>query len=126
MMDAMTTTIRASRIHGRGLFTTTPIGRGAVIDRGPVLPFLQDEAGSSELLERYAFDFDGSGLCLVLGAASLCNHSDDPNAEVDIDDVTRTYRLLTLRPLRRGEEVCIDYGAEYWEAHPGGTRPRRN
>jgi len=119
----MTTTIRASKIHGRGMFATTSIGRGAVIDRGPVLPFPEKEAGSSVLLERYAFDFDGTGRCLVLGAASLCNHADEPNAEVDIDDVAGTYRLLTLRPIRRGEEICIDYGHEYWVSQPVVGRP---
>jgi len=114
----MTTKIRTSKIHGRGMFATRALGRGTVLDRGPVLPFPEKEAGSSVLLDRYAFEFDAAGRCLVLGAASLCNHSEEPNAEVDIDETTATYRLVTLRAVRRGEEILVDYGPEYWAAHP--------
>jgi SET domain-containing protein len=117
-MVFVTTTIRSSPIHGRGMFATRRLERGTVLERGPVLPFPDEDAVNSVLVERYAFDFDGSERCLVLGAASLCNHSEEPNAEVDIDDETGTYRLLSLRRIRQGEEILIDYGPDYWAAQP--------
>lgn len=79
------------------------------------MEFLDNNDTKSKFVERYAFDFDGVQVCTVLGIASLCNHSDDANAEIEIDEERRTYRLLALRDIKRGEEILIDYGADYWQ-----------
>lgn len=114
----MTIKVAASSVHGRGVFATSRIERGSVVDRGFVLPFGEDEGGEATIIDRYAFDYDGTRRCLVLGMASLCNHDSEPNVEVEIDDERGTYRLLTTRVVRRGEELFVDYGEEYWE-QPG-------
>jgi SET domain-containing protein len=106
--------IAKSPIHGRGMFATGKINRGSVIDRGYVLPFSDDANSDSNLIDRYAFDYDGKNRCLVLGITSLCNHRFDANAEIEIDDDAGTYRLLAVRDIKRGEEIFVDYGDDYW------------
>lgn len=113
--------VSKSPIHGRGVFAVRRIETGRVVDRGYVLPFTDTEAGESSIIDRYAFDYDGTIECLVLGVASLCNHDEQANAEVEIDEEAGTYRLVALRPIERGEELLIDYGSEYWE-QPGVIR----
>lgn len=97
------------------MFAGGRLARGTVLDRGYVVEFLDDEDAKSNFVERYAFDFDGVQVCTVLGIASLCNHSAEANAEIEIDDERGTCRLLALRDIKRGEEIFIDYGAEYWQ-----------
>jgi SET domain-containing protein len=110
------TRISASPIHGRGMFATTTIRRGVVLEKGHVLPFDDEQARDAQIVDLYAFDFDGKGRCLVLGSASLCNHSDTPNVEVEIDETRSTYRLIAVRRIEHGEELFVDYGDAYWES----------
>lgn len=111
----MTVRIAKSPVHGRGMFATGRISRGTVLDRGYTVAF-DDVAGErAEIVDRYAFDYDGKRRCVVLGIASLCNHTLDANAEIEIDEERGTYRLIALRSIKRGEEIFIDYGDEYWQ-----------
>lgn len=113
------TRIGASPVHGRGMFATTAIRRGTVLEKGHVLPFDDKQARDAQIIDLYAFDFDGKGRCLVLGSASLCNHSNTPNVEVEIDETRSTYRLVAVRGIKRGEELFVDYGDAYWDSVSG-------
>ena len=110
------TRIGASPVHGRGMFAKSPIRKGTVLEKGHVLPFTDKQARDAQIIDLYAFDFDGKGRCLVLGSASLCNHSNTPNVEVEIDETRSTYRLVAARAIERGEELFVDYGDTYWES----------
>jgi hypothetical protein len=98
------------------MFATGAIRKGAVLEKGHVLPFVDKQARDAQIVDLYAFDFDGKGRCLVLGSASLCNHSNTPNVEVEIDETTATYRLVTTRSIESGEELFVDYGDAYWDS----------
>ncbi|MCX6713302.1 MAG: SET domain-containing protein [Candidatus Vogelbacteria bacterium] len=54
--------------------------------------------------------------------ARYINHSCRPNAEIEI----RQGRIFVLsrRKIKIGEEICYDYGEEYWDEHikPHGCR----
>ena len=113
------TRIGASPVHGLGMFATTAIRRGTVLEKGHVLPFDDKQARDAQIIDLYAFDFDGKGRCLVLGSASLCNHSNTPNVEVEIDETRSTYRLVAVRGIKRGEELFVDYGDAYWDSVSG-------
>ena len=51
---------------------------------------------------------------LVLGHGMLYNHSADPNVEY-VEDDPSTIQFRTLRAVRKGDELTIDYGEEWWE-----------
>jgi hypothetical protein len=111
----MTVKIRKSPVHGRGMFSTRKLGRGTVLDRGYTVALDEVPGEQSEVVDRYAFDYDGKRRCIILGMASLCNHKLDANAEIEIDENRGTYRLISLREIKRGEEIFIDYGEDYWQ-----------
>jgi SET domain-containing protein len=98
------------------MFAKSPIRKGTVLEKGHVLPFTDKQARDAQIIDLYAFDFDGKGRCLVLGSASLCNHSNTPNVEVEIDETRSTYRLVAARAIERGEELFVDYGDTYWDS----------
>lgn len=110
----MTVRIAKSPVHGRGMFATGRISRGTVLDRGYTVAFDDVPGERADILDRYAFDYDGKRRCVVLGIASLCNHKLDANAEIEIDEERGTYRLIARSAIKRGEEIFIDYGDEYW------------
>jgi SET domain-containing protein len=107
--------VKPSDIHGRGVFAVHEVPRGGLLENGELLPLPADEPGASCTIVNYVFELTRTRTCLLLGSVSLCNHSDSPNAEVEIDPTGGTYRLLALRKIRRGEEILIDYGKNYWE-----------
>ena len=52
------------------------------------------------------------------------NHdSDDPTHVIYVDAAGRAW-LLPVRDVRRGEEITIDYGAEYWVGRPAPVTTR--
>jgi hypothetical protein len=118
---SMRVKVANSKIHGRGVFTKTECRTGVVLDEGYVLPFNDEEGGDGSIVDRYAFRYGKEQGCLVLGVVSLCNHSKKPNAEIEIDEESGTYKLRSLRKLNKGEEIFVDYGRPYWEQL--GIRP---
>jgi uncharacterized protein len=106
----MALVVRPSRIHAVGVFTTTPIRRGARVVEysGPRLSpqeanRLYDGAPRTYLygLEDGKTVIDGEGLGAYL------NHSCDPNCE--IDEIRNRVWLLALRDIAAGEELVWDY-----------------
>lgn len=110
------TRVRTSPIHGRGVFAGEPVAARRVLERGHVLVLSPGEPMGEDSLNLYVFGFGRRLSCLLLGSSTLCNHSTNPNAEIEIDANERTYRLVALRRIERNEEILIDYGQEYWEA----------
>lgn len=105
-----------SKVHGRGLFMTASVLPGTLLDKGYVL-LAPGEEHACDLCDSYSFDNGKAGRCVALGVASLCNHSEEPNAEVVIDPGTGTYAMYAISGIEHGDEVFIDYGEEYWEHH---------
>ncbi|MFM7536781.1 MAG: SET domain-containing protein-lysine N-methyltransferase [Acidimicrobiales bacterium] len=106
-----------SPIHGRGVFTRVAAPRGAVLEAGAVVPYPIADGCGSPVLGCYSYRFDERTRCLALGLVTLCNHSPDANASMDIDTDAFTYRLVARQALSAGAEVFVDYG----EAAPGAS-----
>jgi SET domain-containing protein len=106
----MALVVRPSRIHSVGVFTTTPVRKGARIveyDGPRITPEeadrLYDHAPRTYLygLEDGKTVIDGEGLGAYL------NHSCDPNCE--IDEIKRRAWIFALRDIAAGEELLWDY-----------------
>jgi hypothetical protein len=99
--------------HGRGVFATRAFGVGEVVESCPTVELA--DADVSGRLNDYVFSSVNEGdVLLVLGLGMLFNHSPDPNLEYVQDDAS-TIVFQTVRKVRRGEELTIDYGDEWWE-----------
>ncbi|GAB7342173.1 hypothetical protein MBLNU457_g0429t2 [Dothideomycetes sp. NU457] len=102
---------------GRGIFASTAIPGGTIIETCPVLVLdRQENIDHIEKTDNWPSE-DASGKpittqAVVLGLGSMFNHSTaDQNVgwQRDVDKLLVTYR--TLRDIAVGEELCISYGS---------------
>ena len=106
---------------GRGVFAATDIATGEMVDAAVCVELIPSECDriAGTCLDDYYFhhpDDDERGL-LVLGLASLCNHSDDPNTETRYKHDAALGWIVVLkatRPIMRGEEVTRRYACSPW------------
>jgi uncharacterized protein len=102
--------------HGLGFFTLEPIPADQRIIEytGPVLTHEEaDEKGGKYLMnidEKYVID--GSSRSNI---ARYINHSCSPNAKAYTSGV-RVW-IWSLRAIKAGEEILIDYGKDYMDTH---------
>lgn len=109
--------VQPSKGKGRGVFATSRIRGGEVIEISPVLlvPKNEGETLSKTFLGHYMFQTDNHKHYVIgLGLTSMFNHDDQPNAEffVTVDSIT----VKALRGIPIGTEVTVDYGwgVEEW------------
>lgn len=94
--------VKASRIHGRGLFSSSPIEKGGYIGRFEGEPTTEND----EHVLWYEENGRWQGL-YVQNILRYINHSKDPNTEVVGRD------LFAVRQIKAGEELTFDYGEEW-------------
>jgi hypothetical protein len=70
---------------------------------------------NDEILRSHVMHYYGKQNCIMLGEATLVNHDDSPNCEVLIvlDKKLPKVVLIATRPIRKGEELTINYGPDY-------------
>jgi hypothetical protein len=105
--------VRKSPLGGRGVYANRSFKEGDVVETCPVLAGKDDEWGVST--EDYLFTTDDDTSVLPLGYGSLYNHRDDPSAIYDIDAKKKVMVVRAARPIRRGEEITVTYGDDWWD-----------
>ena len=109
--------VAKSRIAGLGVFAGRSFKKGELLEQAPILKLVQPD----QVLEDYVFS--ENRLCLGYGA--VYNHSDEPNVRQRCDQMTCTFTALT--DIQHDQELCIDYGTQWWKAKgriPLTSRPR--
>jgi len=99
---------------GRGVFARKRLGSGTVIEVSPYIqvPPKDDSKLSDTVIESYWYQVRGKWSAIGLGHTSLYNHSEEPNADFSINSRRRTITIKALKPIRRDEEITINYGYE--------------
>jgi SET domain-containing protein len=104
---------------GRGLVAGAPIKAGEVLEAAPVILIRAgEEPVRGEILYDYPFKWDDPPYAeaIALGLLSMCNHSTDPNCDVDVLVGDKLVQLNAIRDIAAGEELTFDYGvAPWWE-----------
>ena len=104
--------VKASPIHGLGVFTSGSLPKGLEIERAGILSIGQD------VLPDYTFGWPQNSkweeFVIALGYGSYYNHSSEPNIEWISDEVNRLLVFRTLREIAPGEELLSNYGDSYW------------
>lgn len=114
--------IAPSRERGRGVFTSSSIAKNVVIEIAPVIVM---EAKDRVLLDQtllhdYIFEWGGEKLqcCMALGYVPVYNHSYGSNCEYEMDYDNELIRIKTVRDIREGEELFINYNGDWNDPKP--------
>jgi SET domain-containing protein len=114
--------IAASNNRGRGVFTSESLKAGMIIEISPVIVMNSEERGllDQTLLHDYIFLWGAkeSGCCVALGYVSIYNHDYRSNAEYEMDYAASLIRIKTVRPIKKGEEIFINYNGAWNDARP--------
>lgn len=108
-----------SPIHGWGVFAKEDIEEGEVFEECPILTLPITKGESTPLLIDYRFNWpqgtEWEEQVLALGYGSLYNHSENANAFWVSDLDNRTFKFISNREIKKGEEIFVWYGdVNYW------------
>lgn len=107
---------------GRGVFTAENIKSGTVVEISPVIVMNSDDRKllDQTLLHDYIFEWGGdkSLCCVALGYISIYNHSYQSNCEYEMDYENELIRIVTVRSIKKGEELLINYNGEWNNKKP--------
>jgi len=106
--------VKNSSIHGKGIFALTDIPEEELIMviKGEVITGKECERREEEENNVYIF-WNGRYYIDTINTDKIkyINHNCDPNCYVDDRD-KETLNLISLREIKKGEELTIDYGYE--------------
>jgi len=101
---------------GRGVFTTQDIPAGTIVEISPVIVLTAKERKTIEQtrLFDYIFEWGVSRKkgCIALGYVSLYNHEYSANCDYDMDYGTNLMTIRTVKPIKTGDELSINYNAD--------------
>jgi SET domain-containing protein len=98
--------------RGRGIFASEPIPTDTVIEISPVLVLSPAERIEVEktILYNYIFEWK-DGAAVALGYLSIYNHAYNANCDYEMDYDADLMTIKTLRDIKQGEELFINYNA---------------
>ena len=107
---------------GRGVFTRDAIKKNTVIEIAPVLVLPQNERAwiDNSVLYNYYFLWGDDDLLtgICLGYGSIYNHSYKPNMMYEADYAAEKITFITLRNIKAGEELTMNYNCDPDETKP--------
>jgi uncharacterized protein len=108
--------------RGRGVFSSENLAKGRIIEIAPVIVMSPEERVilDKTLLHDYIFLWgrDESQCCVALGYVSIYNHDYRSNAEYEMDFEKNVIRIKTVRAIKKGEEIFINYNGAWNDAKP--------
>lgn len=102
--------------RGRAVFTSEDIAIGTTIEIAPVIVLNEQDRAKVEttILHDYIFEWgeDEKKAIVALGYVSIYNHAVLPNCMYAMDFEHQTIAISTLRDIKAGEELFINYHNE--------------
>lgn len=102
-----------SPVHGRGVFATEDIQSGQVIETAPLVFFDRADVREGSIIRNYDIIHENGKSAIMLGYASIYNHSDDPNAFWQFNS-NEEIVIKSLKTINKGDEIFVSYGPTYW------------
>ncbi len=107
---------------GRGVFTSEDIAADLIIEAAPVIVMSKEDKAylDKTKLHDYIFDWgkDTKQCCMALGLVPVYNHSYTSNCEYIMDYDADIIFIQTVRPIKKGEELTINYNGDWNDAAP--------
>ena len=114
--------IADSEKKGRGVFTTEDIDAQTLIEVSPVIVMSAEERSllDQTLLHDYIFEWgpDQQQCCMAMGYIAVYNHSPAANCEYEMDFQNALMGIRTVRAIKAGEELFINYHGEWNDQTP--------
>jgi SET domain-containing protein len=114
--------ISHTALMGRGVFTSAAIAAGSVIEISPVIIMSLDDRKllDKTLLHDYIFEWGDhkEKCCMALGYIPVYNHSYLSNCEYEMDFGTDQISIKTVRDIKAGEELFINYNGDWNDNKP--------
>ncbi len=108
--------------RGRGVFTSENLPGSTIIEISPVIVLTAAEKLllDKTLMHDYIFFWgqEDSQCCVALGYLSMYNHDYQSNAEYEMDFESEIIRVSTVRDIKKGEEVFINYNGNWNDPKP--------
>jgi SET domain-containing protein len=108
--------INESDGKGRGVFTQEPIEKDTVIEIAPVIVMQREDRIHLDAtrLHDYIFEWGETRqeCAMALGWLPLYNHSSSANCEYFMDFEEEAMFLKSVRDIKAGEELTINYNGE--------------
>ena len=103
---------------GRGVFAKKNLKKGAIIETAPVIVMSAEDRKllDKTLLHDYIFEWQPEGelmCCMALGWIPIYNHSYRSNCEYFMNYDEQTMYIQTVRDIKAGEELTINYNGEW-------------
>lgn len=107
---------------GRGVFTEKAIPANTIIEVSPVIVLNEKDRKQIEKTKLFYYIFEwGDDIkqgIVALGYVSMYNHTSPSNCEYEMDYKEETISIKTLRAIKAGEELTINYSAGFDDWHP--------
>ena len=107
---------------GRGVFTSESLEKDTIIEIAPVLVMSGKERVllDQTKLHDYIFEWgpDKKQCCMALGYVPVYNHSYKSNCEYEMEFDEEIIRIKTIRYIKAGEELFINYNGDWNDATP--------
>jgi SET domain-containing protein len=114
--------IETSGNMGRGVFTTENIEKDTIVEVSPVIVMSIEERKllDQTLLHDYIFEWGNKKeqCCMALGYVPVYNHSYKSNCEYEMDFDGQNITVKTVRFIKAGEELFINYNGEWNNTKP--------
>jgi len=98
---------------GRGVYSANDIEKGSIIEVCPVIVFSKKDLKKIHLTSLHDYYFLWGKKrrkgAIALGYGSLYNHSENPNAEFEIDLENNEIRIICSTKISTGSEITISY-----------------
>ena len=104
---------------GRGVFTSEDLPKNTTVEISPVIVMGSDDRKllDQTVLHDYIFEWGEkkNQCCMALGYVPLYNHSYKSNCEYEMDFDDEIITIKTVRHIKAGEELFINYNGD-WNA----------
>jgi SET domain-containing protein len=109
--------IELTEKKGKGVFTAAAIPENIVVELSPVIVMKKEERIHLDktLLHDYIFEWgaEKDKCCMALGFIPIYNHSYKSNCEYFMDFDEETIFVKTVRAIKKGEELTINYNGDW-------------
>lgn len=107
---------------GRGVFTSEDIAASTLVEIAPVIVMNKEERIllDKTLLHDYIFEWGDQKdhCCMALGYVPIYNHSYQSNCEYEMDFEQQQINIKTVRQVKAGEELFINYNGDWDDSRP--------